>query len=432
MSIFQYSTIEQSINKWVYLRMGSKESCPITTINKDAVNILPCVPATSSIKEAQGCRPDFESVNKRLTLEMSEDMLRTCTPLDPMINVLLIGKSGNGKSATANTIVGHRRFSNRSSGSCSTQKVDYHIAEYEGHLIKVVDGLSVCNTRLDNERSIGELIDATKVALAVNPEGYHAFLFVLKYGNRFTYEEQVTVQVLKKIFGDNFVRDFGILIITCGDIFQQEQDAKDFEALIFNEWCQSQDGAFRDFMNEFEGRILLFDNTYRFDVDIDNPVDDLISTIERLLYKRTYDLSERIQQINDTIVTELKKLLITGEATLEEASATVDQPQPTHGSNETEVLAPSDKISPRTKTDQEILAKQEELTKALESLEKKFSDESAFSVRYIEEMKTNFEKELKNQREKYENLIEELKHDQQKRFDDINRRMQETATQEGS
>ncbi|XP_059142695.1 uncharacterized protein LOC131930293 [Physella acuta] len=118
------------------------------------------------------------------------------------------------------------------------------MTEYNGRQISVVDGLTICDTRLDDEGSAEKLNEATNLALAVNPDGYHAFLLVLKYGNRFTREEQEWVVLLKKIFGDDFVHKFCILILTCGDVFHQDQEET---GLAFSEWCQKEDGAFKVF-----------------------------------------------------------------------------------------------------------------------------------------------------------------------------------------
>jgi hypothetical protein len=72
-------------------------------------------------------------------------------------------------------------------------------------------------------------------------------------------EEQESVVLLKKIFGDDFVRKFCILILTCGDVFHQDQKETDSEGLAFSEWCQKQDGAFKDLLEECFHRVILFD-----------------------------------------------------------------------------------------------------------------------------------------------------------------------------
>ncbi|XP_059159832.1 GTPase IMAP family member 9-like isoform X1 [Physella acuta] len=398
--------------------MGSSESSPVTTINKDTVNILPNFPGPPV------CNICFESVTERIIVERREEMSRANTPWTPRINILLIGKTGNGKSSTANTIVGNRRFPDLSCASLAKQNIDYHIREYKGRRIKVVDGLTICDTKLDKEQSVKQMIEDTQLALAANPEGYHAFLLVLKYGNRFTREEQETVHILKKIFGENFVRDYCILIITGGDVFHAEMKASGIFGYTFIEWCSFQEGAFKDLLDECQHRVMVVDNTCSYK-DAGHYVDMLMMFIEELLCNRKYDLSKRFEEIKDTIVIELTNLKTTDESATEEESPMADLLQVSHGTSETKEL-PRDKILGHNNTVHEILAKQEELSggfrelaQTLESLQKQVSDESAFSRKCIEEMqlsrqheeemKINFETQLKNQKEYYENLIVDMK-----------------------
>ncbi|XP_059167411.1 GTPase IMAP family member 7-like [Physella acuta] len=337
----------------------------------------------------------------------------------PRIDLLLIGKSGNGKSATGNTILDQERFVCKSTTSAETQAIEFGITEHGGYQIKVVDGLTVCDSRLDDERSVEQLNEAAKLALAANPEGYHAFLLVLKYGNRFTREEQDTVQIFKKLFGDDFVKNFCIIIITCGDLFNAEQSAKGTEGLTFHEWCNQQEGPFKDLFLECN-RAILFDNTCTSEDEVDDHADDLLEKVNEILYDRRHKLSDRFQLTKDIAIPDPQQTQTTGEAK-REASKSLDLQHTTQNSTETDDLMLRQAVQELSAKQDEILTALREQAQIINALQKKVSDESDLSRRFMEEIKqrrqqeeevkTNFQQELKNQREEFEKQNEILRSD---------------------
>ncbi|KAH9524087.1 GTPase IMAP member 4 [Bulinus truncatus] len=118
----------------------------------------------------------------------------------PDIDLLMIGKTGNGQSALGNTILRRTAFNSRPSLRSVTKEVTYEVTEYQGRKIKVVDVPGVGYTDDSNDSTEVFLADKLADAIAINPRGYHAFLLVVKYGGRFTIEDSGIVEYLKKIF----------------------------------------------------------------------------------------------------------------------------------------------------------------------------------------------------------------------------------------
>uniref|UniRef100_A0A2C9JUJ5 AIG1-type G domain-containing protein n=1 Tax=Biomphalaria glabrata TaxID=6526 RepID=A0A2C9JUJ5_BIOGL len=170
---------------------------------------------------------------------------------------LLIGKLGQGRSATGNSILRNESFKSSSAMADVTANLDFDYAFVEGRLIKVVDTPGLRDLNGSSGKMKESFTKFLKCAVATNSKGYHVFLIVIRFGTRVTEEELNIVSLLKAEFGENFAKEFCIIAMTCGDLFQQEYGK---ENVSFQQWCQQQTGAFKQLLEECGGRIVLFDN----------------------------------------------------------------------------------------------------------------------------------------------------------------------------
>lgn len=202
-----------------------------------------------------------QDCDMRVSLRTSSD------PGASPLRLVLVGKTGAGKSAAGNSILGEKVFRSGISAKSITKVCEKGSSTWNRREIVVVDTPGIFDTEVPNAETHKEI---ARCILLTSP-GPHALLLVIPLG-RYTPEDHRATKEMLKMFGPS-AKKHVILLFTRKD---------DLDGMDIQDYFREAEKVIGELVSQFRGRYCAFNNK-AIGAEQESQREELLTLVQRVL-----------------------------------------------------------------------------------------------------------------------------------------------------